>query len=151
MCSSDLQASNRPLAQKGGAVPLTERVATYSAFMFHHAERMNREITAIAAFDLEMAKSKDIAKAIEKAIRTVEFTHGAGHTETGPSIGHSDIGKVLTVFKRFGFTMYYMLFDTIRRSLPVAGATGEQLEAIKAARRQLVGIYGMAEIGRAHV
>jgi len=148
-----LQASNRPPAEKGGAVPLTERVATYSAFLFHHAERMNREVTAIAAFDLEMERlaKKGITGeqaqklAIEKAIRMVEFTHGAGHTESGPSIGHSDIGKVLTVFKRFGFTMYYMLFDTIRRSFPISkDMNADQVEAMKAARRQLVGVYGMA-------
>jgi hypothetical protein len=148
-----LQAANRAPAQKGGAMPLSERVATYSAFLFHHAERMNREVTAIAAFDLEMErlKSKGITgakaqkMAIEKAIRMVEFTHGAGHTESGPSIGHSDIGKVLTVFKRFGFTMYYMLFDTIRRSFPIGkDMSADQIEAMKAARRQLVGIYGMA-------
>jgi hypothetical protein len=42
--------------------------------------------------------------------------------------------------------MYYMLFDTMIRSLPTKGATGEQLEAIKAARRQLVGIYGMSAL-----
>lgn len=66
----------------------------------------------------------------------VEYAHGAGHTESGPSIGHSDIGKVLTVFKRFGFTMYNMLYDTIRRSLPIEGYTGEQLEAIRAARQR---------------
>ena len=82
--------------------------------------------------------------AIEKAVRMVEFTHGASHTESAPSVGHNDIGKILTVFKRFGFMMYYMLFDTVRRSLPIKGATGEELEGIKAARRQLVGIYGMA-------
>ena len=148
-----LQASNRPPAEKGGAVPLTERVATYSAFLFHHAERMNREVTAIAAFDLEMERLKNkgvkeaeaIPQAVEKAIRMVEFTHGAGHTESGPSIGHSDIGKVLTVFKRFGFTMYYMLFDTIRRSFPISkDMTADQVEAMQAARRQLVGVYGMA-------
>jgi hypothetical protein len=148
-----LQASNRPPAEKGGAVPLTERVATYSAFLFHHAERMNREVTAIAAFDLEMERLKNkgvkeaeaIPQAVEKAIRMVEFTHGAGHTESGPSIGHSDIGKVLTVFKRFGFTMYYMLFDTIRRSFPISkDMNADQIEAMKSARRQLVGVYGMA-------
>jgi hypothetical protein len=50
------------------------------------------------------------------------------------------------VFKRFAFSMYYMLFDTMRRSLPVEGATGEQLDAIRAARRQLAGIYGMAAL-----
>ena len=149
-----LEAANRPQAGPGGVTSLAERTATYSAFLFHHAERMNREVTAIAAFDLEMARlaKKGItgaaaeAQAIEKATRMVEYAHGAGHTESGPSIGHSDIGKVLTVFKRFGFTMYNMLFDTIRRSLPVEGATGEQLEAIRAARRQLVGVYGMSGI-----
>lgn len=149
-----LEAANRPQAGPGGVTSLAERTATYSAFLFHHAERMNREVTAIAAFDLEMARlaKKGVtgadaeAQAIEKATRMVEYAHGAGHTESGPSIGHSDIGKVLTVFKRFGFTMYNMLFDTIRRSLPIEGATGEQLEAIRAARRQLVGVYGMAGI-----
>lgn len=127
------------------------------SFMFHHAERMNREVTGVAAFDLEMQKLKNPkysnlspaekeTKAIDKAIRTVEYTHGAGSTLSGPSLGHSDLGKVLMVFKRFAFSMYHMLFDTMRRSLPTKGATGEQLESIKAARRQLMGIYGMGAL-----
>ena len=138
-----LEASRRPSSEEGGKRPLGERVASYSAFMFHHAERMNREVTAVAAYDLEMARSKDKAKAIEKAIRAVEFTHGAGHTESGPSIGHSDIGKVLTVFKRFGFSMYYMLFDTMRRA-ELHKLFSVSTEEAKIARRQLAGVYGMA-------
>ena len=140
-----LEAARRPSSEEGGKRPLGERVASYSAFMFHHAERMNREVTAVAAYDLEMAKSGDKAKAIEKAIRAVEFTHGAGHTESGPSIGHSDIGKVLTVFKRFGFSMYYMLFDTMRRA-ELQKLFSVSSEEAKIARRQLAGVYGMAGI-----
>jgi hypothetical protein len=87
------------------------------------------------------------AQAIDKAVRMVEFTHGAGHAESAPSITQQGLGKVLTVFKRFAFTMYYMLFDTIRRSLPVPpDATPEQKELVSAARRQLVGIYGMSAL-----
>ena len=138
-----LEAANRASSEEGGKRPLGERVASYSAFMFHHAERMNREVTAVAAYDLELAKSGDKAKAIEKAIRAVEFTHGAGHTESGPSIGHSDIGKVLTVFKRFGFSMYYMLFDTMRRA-ELQKLFSISSEEAKIARRQLAGVYGMA-------
>jgi len=138
-----LEAARRPSSEEGGKRPLGERVASYSAFMFHHAERMNREVTAVAAYDLEMAKSGDKAKAIEKAIRAVEFTHGAGHTESGPSIGHSDIGKVLTVFKRFGFSMYYMLFDTMRRA-ELQKLFSVSSEEAKIARRQLAGVYFMA-------
>jgi hypothetical protein len=133
---------------------LGHKTAVISTYMFHHAERMNREVTAIAAYDLEMQRlaKKGIkgeaaqAQAIEAAVKIVQFAHGAGHTESGPSIGHSDIGKVLTVFKRFGFTMYNMLFTTMFKALPVEGATGQQLEEIKAARRQLVGIYGTAAL-----
>jgi hypothetical protein len=148
-----LEASNMSGADPTKFKTMAERTALYSSFLFHHAERMNREVTAIAAFDLEMnrLKGKGItgeaaqAQAIDKAIRMVEFTHGAGHAESAPSIGHSSLGKVLTVFKRFAFTMYYMLFDTIRRSLPVPpDATPEQRELAMAARRQLLGIYGMS-------
>jgi hypothetical protein len=150
-----LEASNRGEISKGKSSDLMEQVTQKATFLFHHAERMNREVSAVATYDLEMQKLKNNnklseaekqAQAIEKAVRMLEFTHGASHTESAPSIGHSDIGKILTVFKRFGFTMYYMLFDTIRRSLPIAGATGKELEGIQAARRQLIGTYGMAGI-----
>jgi hypothetical protein len=150
-----LEASNMPGADPSRLKTLGEKTALYSAFLFHHAERMNREVTAVAAYDLEMARLKKrgvtgdaaVQQAIEKAVRMVEYTHGAGHAESAPSIGQSGIGKVLTVFKRFAFTMYYMLFDTIRRSLPVGpNATSEEVEMVKAARRQLVGIYGMSAL-----
>ncbi len=150
-----LEASNMPNAEKGSLKSMAEKTALYSSFLFHHAERMNREVTAVAAYDLEMAKLRArgitgdaaVQQAIDKAVRMVEFTHGAGHTESAPSITQQGLGKVLTVFKRFAFTMYYMLFDTIRRSLPVPpDATDEQRELASAARRQLAGIYGMAAI-----
>jgi len=136
---------------------IAQKTARVSTAMFHQAERFNREVTAIAAYDLEMARlaKKGIkgeeaqTKAIEKAVRLVEFAHGAGHTESGPSIGQSDLGKILTVFKRFAFTMYYMLFDTMRRSkllgLP-PNADADQIAEAKVARRQLAGVYGMSAL-----
>jgi hypothetical protein len=149
-----LDVNDRPGKVVDKSTNLAHKTAVVSTYMFHHAERMNREVTAVAAYELEMGrlKKKGItgdaaqAQAIEEAVKMVTFAHGAGHTESGPSIGHSDIGKVLTVFKRFGFTMYYMLFNTMNRALPVQGATGQQLEEIQAARRQLLGIYGTAAL-----
>jgi hypothetical protein len=154
---SALSSENNNSSGYGSANKLVRQTALVGSFMFHHAERMNREITAVAAFDLEMGKLKNPkysklsnaekqTKAIDKALALVEYAHGAGSTLSGPSLGQSDIGKVLMVFKRFAFSMYYMLFDTMIRSLPTKGATGEQLEAIKAARRQLLGIYGMSAL-----
>jgi hypothetical protein len=149
-----LRSENDDSSGYGSTNKLARITTLVGSFMFHHSERMNREITAVAAFDLEMAKLKNSklseaekqAKAIDKAIALVEYTHGAGSTLSGPSLGQGDVGKVLMVFKRFAFSMYYMLFDTMIRSLPTKGATGEQLEAIKAARRQLAGVYGMSAL-----
>jgi hypothetical protein len=155
---SALSSENNNSSGYGSTNKLARQTALVGSFMFHHAERMNREITAVAAYDLEMGKlNKDPkysklseaekqTKAIDKALALVEYAHGAGSTLSGPSLGQSDIGKVLMVFKRFAFSMYYMLFDTMIRSLPTKGATGEQLKAIKAARRQLLGIYGMSAL-----
>lgn len=159
---SALSSENNNSSGYGSANKLVRQTALVGSFMFHHAERMNREITAVAAYDLERARLNNPAKmtaeekrltpaqkqtkAIDKALKLVEYAHGAGSTLSGPSLGQSDIGKVLMVFKRFAFSMYYMLFDTMIRSLPTKGATGEQLEAIKAARRQLLGIYGMSAL-----
>ena len=151
---SALSSENDNSSGYGSPNKIARVTALVGSFMFHHAERMNREITAVAAFDLEMGKLKNSnlseaekqTKAIDKALKLVEYAHGAGSTLSGPSLGQGDIGKVLMVFKRFAFSMYYMLFDTMIRSLPTKGATGEQLEAIKAARRQLLGIYGMSAL-----
>ena len=149
-----LNSENDNSSGYGSTNKLARVTTLVGSFMFHHAERMNREVTAVAAYDLEMQKLKNSkmseaekqTRAIDKALALVEYTHGAGSTLSGPSLGQSDIGKVLMVFKRFAFSMYYMLFDTMMRSLPVKGATGEQLEAIKAARKQLVGVYGMSAL-----
>jgi hypothetical protein len=151
---SALNSENNNSSGYGSTNKLARYTTLVGSFMFHHAERMNREITAVAAYDLEMAKLKNSkmseaekqAKAIDKALKLVEYSHGAGSTLSGPSLGQSDVGKVLMVFKRFAFSMYYMLFDTMMRSLPTKGATGEQLEGIKAARRQLAGVYGMSAL-----
>jgi len=154
MAYDALDVNDKPGKEVTSTSNLAHKTAVISTYMFHHAERMNREVTAVAAYDLELERlaKKGITgeaareQAIEAAVKMVQFAHGAGHTESGPSIGHSDIGKVLTVFKRFGFTMYNMLFTTMFKALPVEGATGQQLEEIKAARRQLAGIYGMSAL-----
>jgi hypothetical protein len=145
-------ASNQTSSTYGGMSRLHYLTNLSGTFMFHHAERMNREVTAVAAYDLEKAKlqgntkmsaEQKEAQAIDKAIRAVQYMHGAGHTETGPSIGHSNLGKVMMVFKRFAFSMYYMLFDTMRRALPLKG---NDREGMVAARRQLAGMYGMSAL-----
>ncbi len=125
-----------------------------SGWMFHHGERMNREVTMMATYDLEMQKlANDISKgkitqeaaelqAANKAIYTAELTNGGISAASAPRIAQNPLGKILFMYKRYGVSMYYMMFKTYKE------ATSQNLspEERKAAWRQLGGIVGMSAI-----
>ena len=136
---------------------LMTKVNAVSGFVFHHGERMNREVTLIAAYKLEMQRMKNPNKltaderamtpaqrerrAAENAIELTELTNGTMSAAAAPSLAQSGIGKVLFMFKRYGVSMYYMLFKTTRDAL-----VGQDQDVKEAARKQIAGIYGAAAL-----
>jgi hypothetical protein len=124
-----------------------------SGWMMHHGERMNREVTMVATYNLEMNKlAKDIkagkisqadaeVKAANHAIYTTELTNGGISAASAPRIAQSSLGKVLFMYKRYGISMYYMLFKAAKEALK-----GETPEIRKAAWRQIGGIVGMSAL-----
>ena len=136
---------------------LMTKVNALSGFVFHHGERMNREITLMSAFNLEMQRMKNSKKltpeeramtpaqrerrAAENAIELTELTNGTMSAAAAPSLAQSGIGKVIFMFKRYGVSMYYMLFKTTRDAL-----VGQDPEVKAAARKQIAGIYGAAAL-----
>lgn len=136
---------------------LMTKVNAVSGFIFHHGERMNREITLMSAFNLEMQRMKNPKKltpeeramtpaqlerrAAENAIELTELTNGTMSAAAAPSLAQSGIGKVLFMFKRYGVSMYYMLFKTTRDAL-----VGQDQDVKDAARKQIAGIYGAAAL-----
>jgi hypothetical protein len=120
-----------------------------SGFAFHHGERMNREVTMMAAYDLQLAKLKKQGKtgkeaeieAAMYAFDVAETTNGGVSSASSPLIAKNDIGKVLFMFKRYGVSMYYMLFKVTRDALQ------NQDKAVKkAAMSQIAGIYGTSAL-----
>jgi hypothetical protein len=120
-----------------------------SGFVFHHGERMNREVTLMAAYDLQLAKLKKQGKtgkeaeleAAAYAFDVVETTNGGVSSASSPLIAKNDIGKVLFMFKRYGVSMYYMLFKVTRDALQ-----NEDKAVKKAAMSQIAGIYGTSAL-----
>jgi hypothetical protein len=132
------------------------KVNAASGFVFHHGERLNRQVSLIAAYNLELDRlNSDKATKAEKAlsqlekeelaannsIYTTEMTNGGIAAASAPRIAQSSLGKVLFMFKRYGVSMYYMLFKTAREALK-----NEDPEVRKAAMRQIAGIYGTAAL-----
>jgi hypothetical protein len=124
-----------------------------SGFIFHHGERMNRQVTMVAAYNLKLnkladkVKNKDITQkeaelqAANYAINISELTNGGISASGAPLIAKNSVGKVLFMFKRYGVSMYYLLFKTARDALK-----NQDPDVKKAAMGQLAGIYGMAAL-----
>jgi len=133
---------------------LLSKFNAMSGWMFHHGERMNREVTMIASFDLEMQKlAKDIksgkltqeeaeTQAANNAVYTAELTNGSIAAASAPRIAQNPIGKLLFMYKRYGVSMYYMMFKTAKEAIDVNLPADQR----KAAWRQLGGIVGMSAL-----
>lgn len=129
---------------------LITKVNAVSGFLFHYGERMNRQISLMAAYDLELADMKKKGRTIDEAARREaaktaielsELTNGGVASAAAPRIAQNALGKVLFMYKRYGVSMYYMLFKTAREALKSADP-----EVRKAAKRQIAGIYASAAL-----
>jgi len=105
----------------GAKNPLTVANAA-SGWMFHHAERMNRQISLMAAYDLELGKIKnptveDKVAAAKQAIYISELTNGGTTATSAPRIAQGNIGRVVFMFKRYGASMYYLLAKNFNEAI----------------------------------
>ena len=132
---------------------LLTKVNAASGFVFHHGERMNRQVALIAAYELELQKligaGKKLDAATEKqqqaaadyAVYVTELTNGGTAAAAAPRIAQGPLGKVLFMYKRYGVSMYYMLFKTARDALK-----DQDPVVRKAAMKQIAGIYASAAL-----
>ena len=129
---------------------LLTKVNAASGFVFHHGERMNRQVALIAAYELELNQmrkdgrtldAKAEQEAADYAVYVTELTNGGTAAAAAPRIAQGPLGKVLFMYKRYGVSMYYMLFKTARDALK-----NEDPVVRKAAMKQIAGIYGSAAL-----
>lgn len=131
------------------------KINAASGFVFHHAERMNRQVSLVAAYELELqrlvGKGKDLNtateaqmnKAAEYAVDMTELTNGGTAAAAAPRIAQNALGRVLFMYKRYGVSMYYMLFKTTRDMFE---KWQPDPEVRKAAKRQIAGIYASSAL-----
>ena len=108
----DVSGSKNPLSVVNAA----------SGWMFHHAERMNRQVALMATYDLELSKIKnpteeDKRAAAKQAIYVSELTNGGTTATSAPRIAQGSIGRVLFMFKRYGASMYYLLAKNFNEAI----------------------------------
>lgn len=124
----------------GDYVGLMAKTEQILGWVFQNSERFNREVTLIAAFNLEMKKNGgNVDKAISDAIELVTMSHGTVLTETSPRVFQTGFFKVAFTFKNFAQTQIYLLSKLLREAV-----RGETPEVKKLAAKQLIGISAMS-------
>jgi hypothetical protein len=125
-----------------------------SGFVFHQAERLNREATLVAAYKLELDRLRkdkktlseaDYKTAAELAIETVDMTNGGTSMSTSPRIAQGPLSSVIFMYKNYGIAMYYLMGKMVNEAFLKAkpdGMSDKDWKAQKfAAKKQLAGLY----------
>jgi hypothetical protein len=127
-----------------------ERVNAIAAFLFHQSDQFNRQITAVAAYKLELdrlAKEEPNLslpdrrkKAALFSLYETQLTNGGTVLETAPRIAQQGIGRVAMMYKSYGITINYLLLRTARAAVNNLFAGNKKDRDI--AFKQLVGVFG---------
>jgi len=145
-----LFADNLGIDSSGRERGIIDMATAASAFMFHNVEVFNRQVTAISAYQLELARLKKAeptlsttemqTKAAEQALEDTQRTNGGSVLETAPRLGQQGIGRVALMYKTYGIQMYYSMFKTVRDGME-AHFAGDK-DARNEALRQFAGVTG---------
>ena len=128
------------------------RVNAISGFLFHQGERFNRQVTAMAAYELAMEQQKNTnegspvteeqqKKIIADVLLDVEHTNSGALIETAPTIAQGNIASVLLMYKRFGVSMAYLQMKMAKQAFNIGEYDPDQT---KDAKKQLAGLFGMS-------
>ena len=108
-----------------------------AGYVFHHAERFNREVTLLAAYRLARNKMSH-KQAMEDAIRVTYESHFDYSSANKARWMQNDIAKMALVFRQYSLNMTYFMARNFQQSIQ-----GETKAVKRLARRKLVGVLGM--------
>lgn len=118
---------------------LKARILDGLSIPFAATERYNRATTAIAAYDLARQNGMSENDAIQYALTTTKDIHTSGLAATAPKWMQHPIGRVFFTFKSFVWNSAFIMARAFHQAFK-----GETPAIQHAARRQLLGTYGMA-------
>lgn len=107
-------------------------LAKYSGYLFHVAEAVNRQIVAVAAFNLEYKKSQNYDKALQAATDAIDNTQFDYSQGNRARFMMSNGARVLTLFKAYALGMSYFIGRNMHNAIK-----GETPEIRLAARKTL--------------
>jgi hypothetical protein len=123
--AKSLAATDRSVV--GGAGDIMKFVAAHQGIFMHQGERLNRQVSLIATYNLELDRMKGAGRKIDeaaqieaadKAIYTTEMTNGGISQGAAPlAVKRNALVRMAFMYKRYGMSMYYMLFKSAKEAI----------------------------------
>lgn len=113
-----------------------------ASWMFHHAEKFNRQVTFVAAYRLAKQAGAGDKAAYEQAVQATYDGHFDYSANNRPRVMQGNVARVLLLFKQYGQNMVYTLARNAYQSLK--GATPEQRSQARKALGGLLTTHAMA-------
>ncbi len=118
--------------------PWRAKIMGVISWGFHQTERMNREVTFLAAYRMARAKGEPHNMAIDRAAELTWKIHFDYQNTSRPRVMQSDTAKVLLTFRNFQANMLWRLFRDTHQAVK-----GRSASERREARTQLAGVTGM--------
>jgi hypothetical protein len=136
-----------------------DKLNAWSAWTFHHMERMNRQVALVASYNLELDRLNTKPNSKEQGLSPVEKQelaaqnaiylttemNGGATLSTTSGIAQQGVGRVAMMYKGYGMQMYYTMYtrarDAIKNSSDPDLSVEENKELRKAAIKQVSGIF----------
>ena len=104
-----------------------------ASWMFHHAEKFNRQVTFVAAYRLAREAGADQQQGYQQAVRATYDGRFDYSSNNRPRVMQGNAARVLLLFKQYSQNMVYTLVRNAQQSLAAANP------ADRAAARKALG------------
>ncbi len=84
-------------------------VMRWASFLFHHAEKFNRQVTFVAAYRLAREAGSNPVQSYEQAVKATYDGHFDYSASNRPRLMQGNAARVLLLFKLYGQNMVYTL------------------------------------------
>lgn len=115
----------------------------WASFMFHHAEKFNRQVTFVASYRLAKQAGANHKQAIEQAIDATYEGHFSYAASNRPRIMQGDWARVFLLFKQYGQNMVYTLTRNAYLSAKGDKQAMKTLAGILALHGTFAGVLGL--------
>jgi hypothetical protein len=117
-----------------------------ASYLFHHAERFNRQVTYIAAYRLAREAGANHIEAQDQATQATYDGHFDYSAANRPRFMQGNVAKVVLLFKQYAQNMIYtMLRNAYVGFIKEAPGADEKAKA-KEARRVIYGLAAMTQV-----